>query len=60
MIVPDAELDAQRVSKEVIPLLRDTRRLQKAEQAAEKAGHRGAAQAIADRILAATAATKKR
>ena len=60
VIVPDAELDAQRVSKEVIPLLRDTRRLQKAEQAAEKAGHRGAAQAIADRILAATAATKKR
>lgn len=60
VIVPDAELDAQRVSKEVIPLLRDTGRLQKAEQAAEKAGHRGAAQAIADRILAATAATKKR
>lgn len=53
VIVPDAELDAQRVAQEVIPLLRDTHRLEAAEKAAEQAGHRGAAQAIADRVLVA-------
>ena len=58
VIVPDSDLDGQRVAKEVIPTLRDPARLRAAEKAAQLAGHRGAAQAIADRVLAA--ADKKR
>lgn len=53
VIVPDAELDAQRVAKEVIPLLRDAGRLRRAQQAAAQAGHRGAAKEIANRLLQA-------
>jgi UDP-N-acetylglucosamine--N-acetylmuramyl-(pentapeptide) pyrophosphoryl-undecaprenol N-acetylglucosamine transferase len=50
-IVPDAELDARRVSREVVPLLRDAERLEKAGRAALQAGHRDAAARIAEIVI---------
>jgi len=53
-IVADDELDAQRVAREVVPLLRDRDRLTAAGEAARSAGHRDAATKIA-RIVIDTA-----
>jgi UDP-N-acetylglucosamine--N-acetylmuramyl-(pentapeptide) pyrophosphoryl-undecaprenol N-acetylglucosamine transferase len=50
-IVPDAELDARRVAREVVPLLRDADRLEKAGAAASRAGHRDAAARIAEIVI---------
>jgi UDP-N-acetylglucosamine--N-acetylmuramyl-(pentapeptide) pyrophosphoryl-undecaprenol N-acetylglucosamine transferase len=51
VIVPDAELDAGRVAREVVPLLRDRERLQHAGDAAAAAGHRDAAERIAQIVI---------
>ncbi|WP_291480204.1 undecaprenyldiphospho-muramoylpentapeptide beta-N-acetylglucosaminyltransferase [Corynebacterium sp.] len=51
VIVPDAELDAGRVAREVVPLLRDSGRLQRAGDAAAAAGHRDAAERIAQIVI---------
>lgn len=50
-IVRDKDLDAGRVAREVIPLLRDTGRLQRSAQAAAAAGHRDAAERIAEIVV---------
>lgn len=51
VIVPDAELDAGRVAREVVPLLRDRTRLRAAGDAAAAAGHRDAADRIAQIVI---------
>lgn len=51
VIVPDAELDAGRVAREVVPLLRDGTRLAEAGDAARQAGHRDAADRIARTVI---------
>ncbi|WP_420100001.1 undecaprenyldiphospho-muramoylpentapeptide beta-N-acetylglucosaminyltransferase [Corynebacterium sp.] len=51
VVVPDAELDARRVAREVVPLLRDRERLQRAGDAAAAAGHRDAAARIAEIVI---------
>lgn len=51
VIVPDAELDAGRVAREVIPLLRDSARLAAAGEAARSVGHRDAASRIARTVI---------
>lgn len=51
VIVPDADLDAGRVAREVVPLLRDRTRLQAAGEAAAAAGHRDAADRIAQIVI---------
>ena len=56
-IVKDEDLDAKRVAQEVIPLLRNSQRLEEASTAARRAGHAEAADSIAQ--LLAEAAGKK-
>lgn len=51
VIVPDAELTAQRIAREVVPILRDKQRLADASTAAAQAGHRDAARAIAQKLV---------
>ncbi|WP_145943253.1 undecaprenyldiphospho-muramoylpentapeptide beta-N-acetylglucosaminyltransferase [Corynebacterium glyciniphilum] len=51
VIVPDAELDPGRVAREVVPLLRDKERLRRAGDAAAAAGHRDAADRIAEIVI---------
>lgn len=53
VIIKDAELTEHRVAQEVIPLLRDETRWQAASLATLAAGHRDAAQKIAQKIIAA-------
>ncbi|WP_312588311.1 undecaprenyldiphospho-muramoylpentapeptide beta-N-acetylglucosaminyltransferase [Corynebacterium dentalis] len=55
VIVPDAELSAQRVAREVVPVLRDSQRLAEASAAAAQAGHRDAAHNIAQKLVDAAA-----
>lgn len=50
-IVPDAELDAGRVAREVVPVLRDPQRLAAAGRAAAGAGHRAAGERIAGIVV---------
>lgn len=50
-IVKDKDLDAGRVAREVIPLLRDPGSLERAAQAAAAAGHRDAAERIAEIVV---------
>ena len=56
MIIKDAELTGHRVSQEVIPLLRDETRWHAASLATLAAGHRDAAEKIAEKIIAAAEA----
>ncbi|AHW64387.1 MurG transferase [Corynebacterium glyciniphilum AJ 3170] len=51
VIVPDSELDPGRVAREVVPLLRDKERLRRAGDAAAAAGHRDAADRIAQIVI---------
>lgn len=53
VIVPDDELTPQRIAKEVVPLLRDDKRLTAAQEAATQAGHRSAADDIAALLISA-------
>lgn len=53
VIVPDAELTPQRVAREVVPIMRDDKRLAAAGRAAAQAGHRDAARIIAEKLIAA-------
>ncbi|MGO1948810.1 MAG: undecaprenyldiphospho-muramoylpentapeptide beta-N-acetylglucosaminyltransferase [Mycobacteriaceae bacterium] len=57
-IVHDSELDARRVAREVIPLLRDGTRLAAAGRAAARAGHRDAAGKIADIVISEAGSRK--
>lgn len=52
VIVPDSELTPQRIAREVVPILRDEKRLAAAGEAAAQAGHRDAARIIAEKIVA--------
>ena len=56
VIIKDAELTGHRVSQEVIPLLRDETRWHAASLATLAAGHRDAAEKIAEKIIAAAEA----
>ncbi len=53
LLVPDAELDADRVGETVLPLVRDTGRLAAMSSAAASLGHRHADEALADLVLSA-------
>lgn len=57
VIIADEELDAQRIAREVVPILRDEGRLKRASQAASQAGHKDAARAIAQRLINAACGT---
>ena len=58
VIVADEDLDAKRVAQEVIPLLRDDTRLAAAAMAARQAGHRDAADVIAQKLIDAAEKTR--
>lgn len=51
VLVPDAELDGERVAREVLAIVSDDEKLNQASIAAQQAGHRDAAKVIAQRLL---------
>ncbi|HIW96544.1 MAG TPA: undecaprenyldiphospho-muramoylpentapeptide beta-N-acetylglucosaminyltransferase [Candidatus Corynebacterium gallistercoris] len=53
VLVPDAELDGERVAREVLAIVGDDDKLAHASAAARQAGHRDSAEVIAQRVLAA-------
>src|SRR4051812_3330233 len=59
VVVPDAELDAERLSREVRALLEDPARLQRMGAAARSLSRPDAAERIADGILAAVGPNKR-